>query len=103
MKLTINEMKLITQIPEISDLEIERKSDREFDLSIIGMRNNYPFSAWMPLLAINEMIDWSMPKIAQLSDYHDMVRSGDWSGIRDTNEEKLWIIFHNFIIPIIKG
>ena len=58
----------------------------------------YPFRAWLPLSAIRDLVDWSKPEIAAMSDYPQMVNAGDWSGIRDTNRKSLWKIFDKYVL-----
>lgn len=82
---------------------VERRSRRIFDLTIKGTelidRRPYQFSAWAPLKAIAELTRWTSPEIARMTDYPEMVREGDWSGIRDSSNEKIWAIFHRFVLP----
>jgi hypothetical protein len=47
------------------------------------------FSAWLPLQILHDA-PWSDDPIAGLSDYPDMAYDGDWSAIRDTEEEGVW-------------
>lgn len=72
---------------------IERNSDRWGDLDISGKSGSIRFEAWLPLSAISELTDWTSPKIANKTDYPGMARSGDWSGVRDTNRETIFDIF----------
>jgi hypothetical protein len=89
---------------QIEDLKVSRRSDRKFDLSLKGRYGkDFPylggvaFSAWLPLIAINYLTPWSNEEIASCTDYPDMVMEGDWSGVRDSDPETIWGIFHRFV------
>lgn len=77
-----------------------RRSEREFDISIEGTRpleygtsqEPMKFSGWLPL-SIIRLSNWSAGEIRRLSDYPDMVKSGDWSGIRDSSNNSHWCMF----------
>ncbi len=89
--------------------EVERRSDREFDLSLKGEKDwglDEPvrFSAWLPLSAIREFTDWPDPSIGGMADYPSMAIAGDWSGIRDSDEETIWAIFEEHAIdPLLEA
>jgi len=101
------EQKLVDRLVRkchIEDLKVSRRSDREFDLSLEGrFGKDYPymggvaFSAWLPLLAIRELTQWAGDDVAGCTDYPDMVAEGDWSGVRDSDPETIWAIFHRFL------
>ncbi len=38
-----------------------------------------------------------------MTDYPDMARSGDWSGVRDSSEAAIWRIFRRFVTPLVVG
>ena len=105
--MTTNEKTIIERISSKARIEVhkvERRSDREYDLSIEGRyADDAPylagvaFSAWLPLMAIRELTEWPSESIASLTDYPDMVMEGDWSGVRDSDEESIWFIFHRFV------
>jgi len=89
---------------QIEGLKVERRSDREYDLSIEGrFGKDYPymggvaFSAWLPLFAIRELTPWTSEAVASLTDYPDMVMEGDWSGVRDSDPDAIWFIFERFV------
>jgi len=88
-------------ICHIEDLKVSRRSDREFDLSLEGrfadILGGVAFSAWLPLFAIRELTQWAGYEIASCTDYPDMVAEGDWSGVRDSDPETIWAIFHRFL------
>jgi hypothetical protein len=92
MKLTSNENKLVLSLEGYTIEEIERVSEKEFDLKIKGhnLSLNCSYSAWLPLAVIrnNDWID-----LAAMSDYPEMVKAGDWSGIRDSSKENIWKMF----------
>ena len=75
---------------------IRRKSGRQFDLDLSGEygppERPYNFSGWLPLMVISEA-RWVSPEYARLSCSPEMTRQGDWSGIRDSEEEAIWAMF----------
>jgi hypothetical protein len=95
------EKKIVDRLVEkcgIKDLKVSRRSDREYDLSLEGRyMREMNFSAWLPLFAIRELTLWPSEEIAQCTDYPEMVVEGDWSGVRDSDPEKIWAIFHRFV------
>ena len=78
----------------LDDIKITRKSDKEYDLKLEGPG----FSAWLPLLCIKEMTCWPSHEIASLTDYPSMAERGDWSGVRDTDPERIMAIFKKFVV-----
>lgn len=90
---------------EVATIEkIERKSEREFDVkfdaavnaqspTIDGARMTYRMSGWLPLAFIRECMVWPSAKVADMTDYPEMVKAGDWSGVRDSEPSKIWAIF----------
>jgi hypothetical protein len=102
-----NEKKMVDRLVEkcgIEDLNITRRSDREYDLTLKGRYGkDYPymggtaFTAWLPLFAISELTMWTEESIASLTDYPDMTASGDWSGMRDSDPDTIWFIFERFV------
>lgn len=105
--MTANENEIVARLVKhcgIEGLKVERRSDREYDLSIEGrFGKDYPymggvaFSAWLPLLAIRELTNWPSTEIASCTNYPDMVMEGDWSGVRDSEPENIWFIFDRFV------
>lgn len=83
-------------------LSISRKSSRLFDLEVKGSVEKKPvpylFSSWLPLWAIRELVCWTKPEVAMLTDYPEMVMEGDWSGVRDSDNDKIWTLFHRFAL-----
>lgn len=99
MRFTAKELRLIgtlSQKYEWKEVTIIRKSDREGDLQIEGEDAEGKFGAWLVLAAIREA-DWTSRRISRRTDYPTMAYEGDWSGVRDTSEEKLWDIFDHCI------
>lgn len=106
--MTENEKKIIARLVSqcgLEDLKVEHKSDREYDIKMEGrFGQNYPymggvsFSAWLPLLAIRELTVWTNNDVAGCCDHPEMAMSGDWSGIRDSEPDTIWSIFHNFVV-----
>lgn len=100
--MTKNEIDLLTKLANKEgweDYTVSRKSEREYDLHIEGKsKKGYSFSAWLVLAAIRELTMWTSPAVAEMTDYPNMAFEGDWSGVRDTNEESLWAIFNKFVV-----
>jgi hypothetical protein len=109
MKITQREWRLVEvylaamKKGKASDVVVERRSDREFDLSVSGTVGGYQFSSWLVLGCIATRLNWCLPQVAKMTDYPEMVMSGDWSGVRDTDNEKLWAIFDHFKLGEIKA
>lgn len=105
--MTPNEQSLIRRLTSkchLEDVRVSRRSDREFDLTLAGSyAKDSPhlagvaFSAWIPLMSIKELTQWPSESIASLTDYPEMVTEGDWSGVRDSDPETIWFIFHKFV------
>jgi hypothetical protein len=101
--MTKNEIDLVTKLASKEgwvEYTVSRKSDREYDLHIEGksQRMGCGFSAWLVLAAIRELTMWTSPAVAEMTDYPNMAFEGDWSGVRDTNEDSLWMIFNKFVV-----
>jgi hypothetical protein len=88
---------------QATNVSVERKSDREFDISVEGNIGSVGFRAWLVLGCISTRLNWTSPEVAAMTDYPDMVREGDWSGVRDTDDAKLWNIFHHFKLGELKA
>jgi hypothetical protein len=113
MKTTLNEMLMVLRYinmrqanhlrdpklyhaVDVNSVVVERKSDRLFDLRLEGRTSDgVVFGAWLVLGMIGEL-PWTQKNIAEMTDYPSMCMRGDWSGVRDTDEDKLWAIFHKF-------
>lgn len=102
--MTDNEKKLIARLGNLEDLKVSRRSNREYDLNLEGRfgpdapyMSGVNFSAWLPLFAIRELTVWTKKEIAQYTNYPDMTMEGDWSGMRDSEPENIWLIFHKFV------
>ena len=63
-----------------------RRSEREFDISFVTENRQ----AWLPLSLIRTF-NWET--LADMSDIPEMVREGDWSGIRDSSDDTIWKMF----------
>lgn len=84
---------------DTNSVVISRRSDRECDLTVEGKTvDGIGFSAWLVLGMISNL-PWTTKKIAEMTDYPMMAMEGDWSGVRDTDDEKLWTIFNTFCNP----
>lgn len=80
------------------NVQVTRRSDREFDLGLNGKSgNNTTFSAWLPLASIGALTEWTTKEVAQHTNYPDMCMEGDWSGMRDSDNENIWFVFENFV------
>lgn len=105
MQFTTPELRLLNTLSKNWNaiVSIERRSDREFDLIIHGTdsRTQNNFSGLMLLLGINELVDWTRPSVARMSSHPEMAKEGDWSGIRDSDEDAQWAIFYEHVVPII--
>lgn len=81
--------------------KVKRNSIRIYDLHVDGdmLANgrHVPFIAWLPLFALRNLTCWTHPAIANECDYPEMALDGDWSGIRDTETDHLWLIFEDNI------
>ena len=76
----------------------ERRSGRSYDLSLAGTQpglkpeDRWGFTAWLPLLLVREFVAWPHPRVAELTQHPEMVREGDWSGVRDSESEDIFRI-----------
>lgn len=100
-----NEIKVINKVAQAAkwaEFKVTRRSDRQYDLEVMGVyasdshMPNVAFSAWLPLVAIRELTEWTRDPVAGYTNYPDMCRSGDWSGLRDSDPERIWEIFIRF-------
>ena len=104
--LTARELELleVLRVKEESKYSrIEVLSDEEFDILVDGIKKDFKFSGWLPLMAINELLFWTRPEIAQMTDHPEMTRAGDWSGVRDSSKTKQWAIFYKYVYPSLRG
>lgn len=105
--MTQKEQKLIDRLISkchLEDIKVSRRSNTEYDLSVEGRYGKdapymagVAFSAWLPLFAIRELTLWTSENIASLTNYPNMAMEGDWSGVRDSDPETIWFIFHKFV------
>lgn len=74
---------------------VARRSGREFDIEIRGRYRDrrVSYAAWLPLLAISDLLVWTRPEIAGMTDHPAMAEAGDWSGVRDSSDAAVWAIF----------
>ena len=79
-------------------ISVFKPSEKEYELTFSGKHKGYDFSACLLLSFIHEMFDWT--KFADMTDYPEMCKAGDWSAIRDTHEDKLWAIWNEVVIPL---
>lgn len=80
---------------------VKRRSDREYDLELTGTHkwHRQGFSGWLPLMAIYNLTRWTSPAMAAETDYPDMVKDGDWSGVRDSETDTIWRLFDRHVLP----
>ena len=112
MNLTHREHKLLNMLEErgydISYASIKRiirdnEPEKEFNIHFEGEHKGNKFTAWLLLSCIRELTPWTCSELACMTDYPSMAREGDWSGVRDTEEERLWEIFQKFVVkPYLK-
>jgi len=102
MELTKVEQKLVDMLEIENVRNIKRHStlpcDIRFDCEMRGMNAG----VWLPLAAISDLLVWTSPEIACMTDHPDMAYQGDWSGVRDSSKEAIWKIFYKFIVPMIE-
>lgn len=93
MNLSSSEISILYFLSKNKQIKtVERKSEKEFDLIFAGFDRELgcEFSAWLPLSYLAQH-NWTF--FADSSDYPEIVKSGDWSGIRDSSEESIWKMF----------
>ena len=73
-------------------------SEDEFVLHYTGKVKGMNFSATLLLACIRELTPW--PQLGWMTDYPQMVEQGDWSGVRDSDENRLWEIFQQYVLDI---
>lgn len=105
--MTTQEQKLLDLVAKTGKLTIqnvERRSDRPFDLGFSGQDNEMKcgFSAHLLRAAIRHLVCWTSIEVANMTDHPTMTYCGDWSGVRDTDDAKLWAIFDKFVLPQLK-
>ena len=77
----------------------KRQSYNPYDIVIDGEGpGTRQFAGDLKLIAIRELLNWTSPEIAKMSDYPYMVREGDWSGIRDSSDQAIDKIFEIFVL-----
>jgi hypothetical protein len=91
-----NELKVLPFLcNSFEEINIERKTDQDFDLLISGKEyGGHKFTAWVPLLVIARA-NWTDPRIWKIQDGYGApgfkpAQGFDWSGIRDSEEETIW-------------
>ena len=84
---------------DLTTMTVTRRSDRLGDVSLQASRSSgVHLAAWLPLLAIRNLTLWTLPTIADMTDYPEMAVGGDWSAVRDSTREKIWLIFEKFVM-----
>ena len=86
-------------------VSVKRGSFKAYDVHIHGEQSwkhdgtpLHAFSAWLPLAAINDMINWTHPNVAKETNYEQMALEGDWSAVRDSDPDRIWRIFEQFVL-----
>jgi hypothetical protein len=59
--------------------------------------SGFGFEARLGLWAIRDLINW--PNYSGWFDYPEMVRQGDWSGVRDSSNESIENFYNEVILP----
>lgn len=104
-KLSNDESQAISKLGVRVDItKVARKTAKAFDLviegempSLLGKKDDgFPFSAWLPLYAIREYLNWTHAEIAEMTSYPQMAMDGDWSGVRDSSSTQIWAIFKQY-------
>ncbi len=90
-----NHPKLKPWIIDRATVEIGRKSIRPYDLTFYGkyLTGEGSFASWLVLAYIRHCVPWTSSRWAKMTDHPQMAMEGDWSGVRDTEEENLWALF----------
>jgi len=95
--ITRREEQLLKRLYPGMNPEITEVGEREFDLHFKG----HKVSGWLPLGFIRQLVPWTSFDVAFMTDYPEMAAEGDWSGVRDSSEEKIWAIFNKYAPEII--
>jgi len=103
------EIKLLSMLPNSVVKKVKRGSDRDYDVHMKGLTRYFSdrefttnFSGWLPLASISEMIYWTHPDIARMTDHPIMARQGDWSGVRDSSRSAIYQILKEHVEPKIQ-
>lgn len=88
----------VRYFPNATIKEVIRKSERPYDIYFTITSDTGDMSGWLPLSGINWLTQWTSRYIADMTDYPDMTYNGDWSGVRDSDREKIWAIFNRFVL-----
>lgn len=59
--------------------------------------------AWLPTLALRELVNWQDARIASMTDFEDSVMRGEWAGVARSSPAKQWAIFDRFVRPLVEG
>ena len=96
-------LEILTRLDSYTEIKFEAANPRrEFDIRITGNNQNGLFSLILFRAAVKRLTNWTSPEIAKLTDHPEMCLEGDWSGVRDTDDVKLWNIFNRFVLPMLK-
>lgn len=98
--ITRREEQLLKRLYPDYHLEVTEVGEREFDLHFKGVKGHTIFG-WLPLGFIRQLVPWTSFDVAFMTDYPEMAAEGDWSGVRDSSEEKIWAIFNKYTPEII--
>lgn len=84
-------LRLAKHTTESQHVTVHRISAREYDVHVEYHNTNFSCRScgWLPLMIIRDS-HWI--DLAPLSDYPEMVKEGDWSGIRDSSNGKIWMM-----------
>lgn len=100
--LSLLERKLLLAVAQRSGwilFKIEKRSFKMFDIHVQGkVKDGKDFFDWLPLSAIR-LVNWR--QYADLSDYPMLVMRGDFTGIRDSEEERVWEMTASAVAQIL--
>jgi hypothetical protein len=84
---------------------VRRYTTRPYDLHFEGvyveggrMPSGVTVSGWLPKACIRDLTRWTSPEIAVMTNYPEMVVEGDWSGVRDSDQNRIWAIFAQHVL-----
>ena len=107
IELSEQEQKLFKLLGIIDPITLYRSpTNQEFDLQVSYVDRSMidagvHTTAWIPLAAIKRLICWTHESVARMTQYPQMTMDGDWSGVRDSNMNQIWMIFHKFVVPLL--
>jgi hypothetical protein len=85
---------------QLKDVVFARTSYQRFDFHFEGHNTEQDINvvAWFPLWAVKHATDWTSKEVANMSSNPKIAMEGDWSALRDEDEEIIWKIFETFVL-----